>query len=68
MEMFGTTLVEHTICVLMEQAGVLWRLSVSADSNLLLIAILLFAAANIIIMYNECSYRQYACQVCVCGE
>jgi len=42
--------------------------NVSADSNLLLIAILLFAAANFIIMYNECSYRQYACDVCVVNE
>jgi len=42
--------------------------TVSADSNLLLIAIQLFAAANIITMYNECSYHQYSCEVCVVNE
>ena len=63
MEMFGTTLV----CANGTSTSPL-ETNVSADSNLLLIAILLFAAANIIIMYNECSYHQYACQVCACGE
>ena len=42
--------------------------NVSADSNLLLIAIVLFAAVNFIIMHNECSYRQYSRQVCVVNE